>query len=343
MEFKDHYATLGLTRTATAEDIKRTYRKLARRYHPDVSKAPDAETRFKAVAEAYQALKDPEARAAYDTLGKAPAEGPGWAPPPGWGAGFQFNGRARPSGGGTDGYSDFVSSLFGQGSVDADAADPGAARRGPRARRGRVPQPGGDHHAKIEIDLEDAYRGARRTITLKVPSLDGAGHGALLDRRLDVDVPKGVREGQHLRLLGQGAAGHGGEAAGDLYLQISLRPHPIFRVEGRDVFLDLPVAPWEAALGADVLAPTPEGPVEIRVPPGSAAGRKLRLKGRGIPGTPPGDLYAQLGIALPGVDTPTDRQAYVDLALAFADFAPRSALEAGQSRSATPPQASGGA
>jgi curved DNA-binding protein len=328
MEFKDYYATLGVAKTATAEDIKRSYRKLARKYHPDVSKAPDSEARFKAVAEAYQALKDPEARAVYDSLGHAAAEGQAWAPPPGWDAGFEFTGRGAPTGAGTDGYSEFFSSLFGQGGASNGAAESGATRRGPRPRRSRVPQQGGDHHAKIVIDLEDAYRGARRTITLKVPTLDEEGHGTLLERRLDVDVPKGVREGQHLRLLGQGAAGHGGEAAGDLYLEISLRPHRFFRVDGRDVFLDLPVSPWEAALGGSVLAPTPEGSVQISVPPGSVAGRKLRLKGRGIPGNPPGDLYALLGIALPGADTPAARQAYADLAQAFPDFVPRSALEA---------------
>ncbi len=329
MEFKDYYATLGVERTATADEIKRSYRKLARKYHPDVSKAPDAEVRFKEVAEAYKALKDPEARAAYDTVGQGPAEGQSWAPPPGWDAGFEFNGRGSPAGADAGGYSDFFSSLFGRGGVGHDDAGGAGPRRGPSPRRSRMPQPGGDHHAKVVIDLEDAYRGARRTITLRVPTLDDAGHGALLERRLEVDVPKGVREGQQLRLAGQGAAGQGGEAAGDLYLEIQFRPHPTFRVDGRDVYMDLPIAPWEAALGASVQATTPDGPVELAVPPGSVAGRKLRLRGRGIPGNPAGDLYALLGIALPGAETPAARQAYADLAKAFPDFAPRGVLEAG--------------
>jgi curved DNA-binding protein len=183
--------------------------------------------------------------------------------------------------------------------------------------------PGEDHHAKVVIDLVDAYRGARRSLTLRMPALDESGHGVLRERTLDVTIPKGVREGQHLRLAGQGGPGLGeGAPAGDLYLEIAFAPDPRFRVDGRDVYADLPLAPWEAALGASVDVATPDGTLSLTIPPGSAAGRKLRLKGRGIPGNPAGDFYAVLAIALPPADSATARAAYESFAAAFA-FDPR--------------------
>ncbi|HET9644205.1 MAG TPA: J domain-containing protein, partial [Burkholderiaceae bacterium] len=182
---------------------------------------------------------------------------------------------------------------------------------------------GRDHHAKIEIDLEDAYRGARRTISLRAPALDERGQVTLQERHLEVDIPKGIREGQHLRLPGQGSRGIGGGRAGDLYLEVAFRPHPRFRVDGRDVYVDLPLAPWEAALGATVTAPTPEGHVQLTIPPGSPAGRKLRLKGKGLPSNPPGDLYAVLSVVAPKPDSASAREAYEALAHAFPHFDPR--------------------
>ena len=176
------------------------------------------------------------------------------------------------------------------------------------------------------IDLEDAYRGAQRSISLRMPALDAEGHGVMQERQLDVNIPKGIREGQHLRLAGQGATGLGDGPAGDLYLEIAFHPHRLYRVDARDVYLDLPVAPWEAALGAGVSVPTPDGKVELTLPPGSAGGRKLRLKGRGIPGQPPGDLYVVLTIALPPADGPKAKGAYQTFAAAF-DFDPRAHLE----------------
>jgi curved DNA-binding protein len=314
MKFKDYYETLGVPRNATQEEIKSSYRKLARKYHPDVSKLPDAEARFKELNEANEVLKDPEKRAANDEIGSQYQAGQDFQPPPpGWDAGFEFSGRGgEPPGGFGEGFdaSDFFEALFGRQSRQAG----GAGRR--------AQMHGEDHHAKVLIDLEDAYHGAQRSISLRMPALDAQGRLSTQERRLDVNIPKGIRAGQHLRLAGQGGPGLGGGPAGDLYLEIEFNPNPRFRVDGRDVYVDLPLSPWEAALGAEVDVPTPDGTLQLKVPPGSAAGRKLRLKGRGIPGRTPGDLYAVLAIALPPADSERHRDAYRAMAQAF-DFNPR--------------------
>ena len=312
MKFKDYYEIFGVERTATHDEIKRAYRKLARKYHPDVSKEPDAETRFKEVGEAYEVLKDPEKRAAYDQMGSKWKGGQEFEPPPNWDAGFEYAGRNADGG---EDHSDFFEALFGR------------RGRGPGSRRASMQ--GGDHHAKIEIGLEDAYRGAQRSITLLVPVMDAHGNVVTHERKLDVTIPKGVREGQHLRLSAQGAPGLGAGPAGDLYLEIVFRPDPRFRVGGRDVHMDLPLAPWEAALGASVTAATPDGPVQLTIPPNSATGRKLRLKGKGIPGNPPGDLYAELSIVVPPADNDAAMDAYRAFAKAF-DFNPRANRGGGQ-------------
>ena len=326
MEFKDYYATLGVERSATQDEIKRAYRKLARKYHPDVSKEPNAEARFKEVAEAHEALIDTERRAAYDDIAQRHASGQPFEPPPGWDSGFEYSGsgpgrasrgQAGPAGGAAD-FSDFFESLFGRG---------GAQDR-PGRTSGGGPVQGRDHHAKVAIGLLDAYQGAQRMISLRMPVVDAAGHTTLQARQLDVHIPKGVRAGQHLRLTGQGGAGHGGAPAGDLYLEIELLPDPVFRVDGGDLSFDLPVTPWEAALGATVTAPTPDGHVQLGVPPGSSQGRKLRLKGKGLPGKRPGDLYAVLTIALPPSASDAETLAYSAFASAFASYNPRAALEA---------------
>ena len=314
MQFKDYYQTLGVERTATADEIKRAYRKLARKYHPDVSKAPDAEQRFKEVGEAYAVLKEPDKRAAYDKMGANWKAGQDFQPPPGWDAGFEF----RDGEGGDDaaGFSDFFESLFG-----------GQARRsGQRERERRWHAQGQDRHAKVMIDLVDAYRGARRGITLQVPVVDAQGRVSLTERTLEITIPRGIREGQHLRLGGQGGPGLGEGPPGDLYLEIAFAPDARFRVDGRDVYVDLPLAPWEAALGATVTLPTPDGSVQLSVPPGSQAGRQLRLKGKGIPGDPSGDLYAVVTIALPPARTDAQKEAYRAMAGAFA-FNPRADFE----------------
>ena len=334
MKYKEYYETLGVAKTATAAEIKAAYRKLARKYHPDVSKLPDAEARFKEINEANEVLKDTEKRAAYDQLGSGYKAGQDFQPPPNWDAGFEFRGApgsrgfssggspfgGAGAGGGFDS-SDFFESLFG--------GRAGAARAG--AGRSRSTQ-GEDHRAKVLIDLEDAYRGADRSLSLRVPEAGADGRVALRERMLDVHIPKGIRPGQQLRLAGQGAPGSGGAPAGDLYLEIEFQPHAVFKLEGADVTVELPLAPWEAALGAVVDAPTPEGAVQLTVPAGSVAGRKLRLKGRGLPGNgkskPAGDLYVVLQVSLPKADSEAAKGAYEAMAQAFAGFQPRPATRA---------------
>jgi curved DNA-binding protein len=312
MKFKDYYARLGLEKSATPEDIKRAYRKLARKYHPDVSKEADAESQFKEVAEAYEVLRDPERRAAYDSVGTQHGGQSDFQPPPGWNSGFEFSG----AGDGTDaGYSDFFEALFGRGAA------------GMRGAQGPSPSNGDDHHAKVQINLLDSYRGARRSITLQVPVRDAKGNLTLQSRQLEVNIPKGVRDGQHLRLKGMGGAGNGTGPAGDLYLEIQFAPHKLYRVEGRDVYVTVPVAPWEAALGASITFPAPDGDIQLTVPAGSPAGRNLRLRGKGLPGVPPGDLYAVLSIALPPAGTDNANKAYQALAKSFEGFNPRAGME----------------
>jgi len=308
MEFKDYYSVMGVARDATQDEIKRAYRKLARKYHPDVSKEADAEVRFKELGEAYEVLKDPEKRAAYDQLGANWKAGQDFRPPPDWDAGFEFSGGYQEG----SAFSDFFESLFGRA---------GARHAGTQGFSAR----GEDHHARILIDLEDAFHGATRTITLHAPQLDGQGHVRTRERTLNVRIPRGIRQGQHIRLAGQGTPGLGGGVAGDLYLDVEFKPHRLYRVDGRDLYLDLPLAPWEAALGARVKVPTPEGIVDLTIPSASTAGRKLRLKGRGIPGTPAGDLYVVLQIALPPADSESARQLYRTMQQELA-FNPRSGL-----------------
>lgn len=316
MQYKDYYAVMGVAKDATQDEIKRAYRRLARKYHPDVSKEANAEARFKEVGEAYEVLKDPEKRAAYDQLGANWKAGQDFRPPPDWDAGFEFSGGGFTAGDASE-YSDFFESLFGRGF--------GSAFRSAHRGTGDFHTPGQDHHAKVLIDLEDAFNGATRTITLHAPELDPRGHVVTRERTLHVRIPKGVRQGQQIRLAGQGTAGIGQGPAGDLYLEIEFKPHRLFRVDGRDLYIDLPVSPWEAALGAKVKLPTPAGVIDLTIPPGSGSGRKLRLKGRGIPGSKPGDLYAILQIALPPADNEKAHALYRKMAQELA-FNPRAGL-----------------
>ena len=316
MEFKDYYHILGVARGATGDEIKRAYRRLARKYHPDVSKEPEAEGRFKEVGEAYEVLKDPEKRSAYDQLGADWKTGQEFRPPPDWNQGFEFHGGTFTGADGA-GFSDFFESLFGRGG----SFTPGFGGYADRAFHAR----GEDTFAKVLIDLEDSYQGAIRVLTLKHTEAGPDGRPHIRERNIKVRIPKGVHQGQHIRLPKHGGAGVGKGEAGDLYLEVAFRPHPFYHAQGRDVSLDLPVAPWEAALGAQVTVPTPEGPVTLKVPAGSSAGRKLRLKGRGIPGQPPGDLYAVLQIALPPADSQAARAAYRELEKAQ-PFNPRAHL-----------------
>jgi len=299
MDFKDYYQTLGVERTASADDIKRAYKKLARKLHPDVNKEPGAETKFKDVGEAYEALEDPKKRAAYDDARARRERGEEFQPAA---EDFDLGGE------GVD-YSDFFEQLFRQRSGGG-----GARRRRPADTRGQ------DQHVAIEINLEDAYRGATQKLTLRSPAFDAEGHVTMEERTLDVTIPKGVREGQQLRLAGQGGKG---TPSGDLYFEVSFRPHPRYRVDGRDVYCDLPLTPWEAALGATVTAQTPAGAVELTVKAGASAGKKLRLKGKGIPSDPPGDLYAVLNVVMPLAESDAAQEAYRAFQAAFPAFEPR--------------------
>jgi len=299
MDFKDYYQIMGVRKDASQDEIKRAYRKLARKYHPDVSKDADAEVRFKEVGEAYEALKDPEKRAAYDQLGENWKAGQDFNPPPDWDGGFEFSGGDYTGGNASD-YSDFFESLFGRGFAGAQQG----------AQRGRYNARGEDHHAKVFIDLEDAYNGATRGITLQSPQVDNNGRVVTQQRTLNVKIPKGVKQGQRIRLSGQGSPSMGNAAAGDLYLEIEFNPHSMYRVDGHDVYLDLPITPWESALGASVKVPTPNGVVDLKIAADTTSGRKLRLKGRGIPGKPAGDFYVITQITLPPANTDAAKELY---------------------------------
>ena len=295
MQFKDYYETLGVESTAGEAEIKTAYRRLARKYHPDVSKEKGAEERFKAVNEAYEVLRDKEKRAEYDQL-KAQGYRPGeeFRPPPGFGqGGFGGGGfRFEQDFGNGGGFSDFFESLFGGGR--------GAGRA----------QPQGDVRAKLAITLEQAYSGGKQRI-----SVDG--------RTLEVNVPAGIAPGQVIRLAGQGR--RSGAHASDLLLEIDYRPHGEFEVDGRNVLYTLPLAPWQAALGASVSVPTLGGSVELRVPPDSDTGRKLRLRGRGLPGKPAaGDQIVEIEVRAPRAETDAQKALYRQMAEAF-DFDPEKA------------------
>lgn len=312
MEYKDYYKILGVARDATQEQIKQAYRKVARKFHPDISKEANAEAKFKDVGEAYEVLKDPEKRAAYDKFGANWREGQHFEPPPNWDAGFEFRG-AGYTGGDASGFSDFFESLFGHGHTG-------------RQRQHVFRMQGEDQHAKIVIPLADAYAGARQTITLTRPVVDANGHVATNPHTLHVVIPKGIVEGQRIRLEGQGLPGYGGSPAGDLFLEIAFQDHPLFHAEKRDIHMVLPIAPWEAALGATLTVPTLGGNVQVKIPPGSQGGKKLRLKGKGLCSAHQnGDQIVTLQIVVPEAGTEEQRNLYRTMAQTMA-FNPRSEL-----------------
>jgi curved DNA-binding protein len=306
VKFKDYYASLGLERGATDADIKKAYRKLAHKYHPDVSKESGAEAKFKEVAEAYQTLKDPEKRAAYDRLGMH-KPGEEFSPPPDWGP--------QPAGP--------EESFEG-----IDLADLLASLAGGRARAGaggRMSFRGGDYEVRTAITIEQVYQGTLIELNISVPEYDAEGRIRRVPKSLRVRVPKGATDGQRLRLAGKGGHGVNGGPDGDLYLTVSLLPHRLYRADGHDLYLDLPLAPWETALGASVEVPTPGGPVQLKVPAGTAAGQTLRLSGRGLPRpkSGSGDLYAVVKIVMPKSTTARERELLQELANT-SGFAPRS-------------------
>jgi curved DNA-binding protein len=324
MEYRDYYKILGVERAANADQVKTAYRRLARKFHPDVSKEKNAEERFKEVQEAYEVLKDPQKRAAYDQLGSEWKSGEQFRPPPDWGSGYEFSGGPERGGGrrrayrasagaaereaSQEDYSDFFSSLFG-------GETPFAGSGGTRAGR--------DHHARVDIDITEAFKGTTRTLELRRPEVKPDGSVALETHTVRVTIPAGVTEGQLIRLAGQGAPGSGG--AGDLYLEAHILPDKLYQLDGRDVTVTFPVAPWEAALGAAVNVPTLGGAVAMQIPAGSQSGQKLRLRGRGLPGSPAGDQYVQLKVVLPAATSAEARALYEEMRAKLA-FDPRAAL-----------------
>jgi curved DNA-binding protein len=308
--FQDYYGALGVSQDASADEIRRAYRQLARKYHPDVNKEPGAEDRFKQISEAYDVLRDPEKRERYDRLGSdwkagqdmSGASGFGAPGAGGFGQGFRSGGLGADDGFGDlfggRGFSDFFESFFGP-RTSRGAGAPGRSGFEGFSMRG------GDVEAELELTLEEAARGGKRWLSL--------GDG----RSLEVDIPRGVRDGQRIRLAGEGAAGVGGGPSGDLLLRVRLKPHPRFRIEGRDLYVDLGVSPWEAALGAEVPVPTLDGEARVKVPPGSSCGRRLRLREQGLPGSggaPAGDLYAVVSIRVPKKLSKKERELFEGLA-----------------------------
>ena len=326
MEYKDYYKTLGVERDADKASIKKAYRKLARKYHPDVSKESDAEAQFKDVSEAYNVLKDETKRASYDELGSNWQAGQDFHTPPGWDqshAGFGQNGGAyrysSASGASGPDVSDFFESLFGH------------AYSGMGGQEDRYQAPGHtagqDQHASIQIDLADAFHGTSRQLSLSEPVLTESGQVINKQRSLNVKIPRGITQGQTMRLKGQGVSAPGGSSRGDLFLEVNFTPHPVFKVDGKDISLELPVSPWEAALGAKVAVPLPDGKsVNLALASGSSSGRQFRLKGKGIPAKIPGDLYVVLQIVLPSTDDEKARKIYQRMKEEI-EFNPRATME----------------
>ena len=297
---KTYYDVLKVASSASQDEIKRAYRKLARKYHPDVNSDEGADAKFKEAGAAFAVLGDAEKRAEYDAGGSTgfrPAGGQDFTPPPGWDQGYSFTGHP----GSTDqaAFGDMFEEILR-----------GAGRSG-----GFSAQQGGqDQHAKIMLDLVDVIEGGTRVLTLRMPHVDAQGRVGTIDRNISVSVPKGIAEGQHIRLKGQGQPAIGQGPAGDLFLEVTLAPHPLFRLDGRDIYLDLPITPWEAALGGKVKMPTPSGQVDLTIPKNAKAGQKLRLKGRGVPGPVAGNLYAVLKIVNPPVTSAKVQEFYEQMA-----------------------------
>ncbi|MHC1743419.1 MAG: DnaJ C-terminal domain-containing protein [Syntrophobacteraceae bacterium] len=313
VKYRDYYEVLGVPRTASQDDIQKAYRKLARKYHPDVNKAKDAEDRFKEMGEAYEVLKDPEKRSRYDQLGEHWKNGQEFRPPPGWESQSGFGRGAggtefRWSTGGGD-FSDFFETLFG-GAGFRDAFSRGRGSHEPRWSH-----PGADQEATIRIRLEDAFHGSTKSITLQTQTTEPTGQITVQEKNYEVKIPAGIMSGQKIRLGGQGGEGTGGGPRGDLYLKVEIDPHPVYRVEGRDLYMDLAITAWEAALGTELQVSTLAGPVSMKIPAGTQTGQKLRLRGKGMPNpkATQGNLYAVITIKVPKKLTEQERELFEEL------------------------------
>jgi curved DNA-binding protein len=304
VEYKDYYKTLNVSKTATSAQIKKEYRKLARKYHPDVNKNADAEQNFKEVGEAYEVLKDSEKRKAFDQYGanwkagksqqQYQQQGAGFGS--GFEGGFDFGGNY----GGAGDYSDFFESMFGGG-------------RSGRSSRPSRKQKGEDVNATIKVPLTDTFTGSTRRINFELKSTSPDGQVTIKPVNLNVKIPKGIKNGQKIRLAGQGSPGYNGGENGDIYLKIEFEKHPYFRAVDNDIYINLPVAPWEAVLGSSVVVPLPSGNIKLKVPAGTTQGKKLRVKGKGIPAKKPGDAYVVIDIVLPPADTEKAKKVYKEM------------------------------
>ncbi len=320
MDFKDYYAALGVSESATPEEIKKAYRKLARKYHPDVSKEDDADAKFKDVGEAYEVLKDPEKRAEYDQLRKYGARGDGsFQPPPGWQSASGFGGGGYTEADAQQ-FSDFFEEIFGGGRRGGAGFGGGFGGRHSMRMRGE------DVHARLALFLEEAFEGCDKQVSFTVQEADANGRVFQRQKTLKVKIPAGMKEGQHIRLKGQGGPGMGGAESGDLFIEVEYAPHPHFTVQGTDILVTAPITPWEAALGASIQVPTVGSKVNLKVPKGSSSGRKLRLKGKGLPGKHPGDQIVVLQIVMPEKHSDKAEALYRELAEAEKNFNPRSKL-----------------
>ncbi len=316
MKFVDYYQALGVSEHASDDEIKKAYRKLARKFHPDVSKEPQASEKFQEIGEAYEVLKDKDKRADYDQLRKYGARpGQDFRPPPDWTPRSWNDGAAGGEVNMGD-FSEFFAEMFGGGRRGGGGepfggADPfGSTGVGFRSTSRGAAMPGDDQTTEVEIRLEEAYTGTQRALGLRSMEVDQNGQVVPKTRTLTVKIPAGVTDGQKIRLKGQGAPGRRGGPPGDLYLQIAVEPHATFALSDRDVTVQLPIAPWEAVLGATVEVPTLGGPVKLNVPPGSQSGQSLRLKGRGLPGKPPGDQFVELRVVVPRQLSPEQKRLF---------------------------------